>query len=305
MIFLVKPDVSIPKLTIIKNDDYITILQRKWGLYCSVLYAALKAHERLGNLVGQHDYLGDAAINKQSKTTRHNDGLYALHRAMKCASKLNASIRLGDQGGSTPEGKKTAMAAHAHINKDYIPDIYRVGSPHEIWEFKCYSCYKPKPALGNGSARCGGAPSTADGHLFAHGNTLEYLHVRVYGLEARGAPDDDAFNRETGQGRVHEKKGDYSDALSKGSVVHLMAIESSGGMNDPLIKTLKALDKLSRSPDGHDTTEYGDARHSTTSFFQYHASAPSLAVQLADAHSILAIKLLPCPSSPALHLLAP
>lgn len=33
MIFLVKPDVSIPKLTIIKNDDYITILQRKWGLY--------------------------------------------------------------------------------------------------------------------------------------------------------------------------------------------------------------------------------------------------------------------------------
>ena len=83
-----------------------------------------------------------------------------------------------------------------------------------------------------------------------------------------------------------------------------MAIESSGGMNDPLIKTLKALDKLS-SPDGHDTTEYGDARHSTTSFFQYHASAPSLAVQLADAHSILAIKLLPCPSSPALHLLAP
>ena len=79
MIFLVKPDVSIPKLTIIKNDDYITILQRKWGLYCSVLYAALKAHERLGNLVGQHDYLGDAAINKQSKTTRHNDGLYALH----------------------------------------------------------------------------------------------------------------------------------------------------------------------------------------------------------------------------------
>ena len=103
----------------------------------------------------------------------------------------------------------------------------------------------------------------------------------VYGLEARGAPDDDAFNRETGQGRVHEKKGDYSDALSKGSVVHLMAIESSGGMNDPLIKTLKALDKLSRSPDGHDTTEYGDARHSTTSFFQYHASALSLAVQLA------------------------
>ena len=89
-----------------------------------------------------------------------------------------------------------------------------------------------------------------------------------------------------GQGRVHEKKGDYSDALSKGNIVRLMSIESTGAMSPELVKTLKALDKLAHSPDGNDTTEYGDARHSTRSFFQYHAGALSLAVQLADARSI-------------------
>ena len=89
-----------------------------------------------------------------------------------------------------------------------------------------------------------------------------------------------------GQGRVHEKKGDYSDALSKGNVVNLMSLESTGAMSPDLVKTLKALDKLARSPDGHDATAYGSARHSTRSFFQYHSSALSLAVQLADARSI-------------------
>ena len=98
--------------------------------------------------------------------------------------------------------------------------------------------------------------------------------------------DDPACDRVKGQGRVHAKKGDYSDALSKGNIVNLMSLESTGAMSPDLVKTLKALDKLARSPDGYDTTAYGEARHSTRSFFQYHASALSLAVQLADARSI-------------------
>ena len=65
-----------------------------------------------------------------------------------------------------------------------------------------------------------------------------------------------------------------------------VSLESTGAMSPDLVKTLKALDKLARSPDGYDTTAYGEARHSTRSFFQYHASALSLAVQLADARSI-------------------
>ena len=68
--------------------------------------------------------------------------------------------------------------------------------------------------------------------------------------------------------------------------MHLVSIESTGAMDHKLVKALKALDKLARSPDGHDTTKYGTARHSTRSFFQYHSSALSLAVQLADARSI-------------------
>ena len=284
-LFIIRPDHT-AKHTVVDTDSYLTMLQRKLGLYCSVVYASYVAQARLGRPVGQHEYLGDAAVNNLSKTVRHNEGLWALHRAMKCASKLNASIRLGDQGGGTAAGKARATAEHAHLNAGYIPDMYRVGSPHELWEFKCYSPYKPKPALGNGSARCGGAPSTADGNLFAHGNTLEYLRTKVYGLDVRGSPDQPALNRETGVGRVDAKPGDYSDALGKGSLVHLMSIESTGAMSPDLVKTLKALDKLARSPDGHDATPYGTARHSTHSFFQYHSSALSLAVQLADARSI-------------------
>ena len=87
-------------------------------------------------------------------------------------------------------------------------------------------------------------------------------------------------------GSTREGAGDYSDALSKGSLVHLMSMESTGAMSPDLVKTLKALDKLARSPDGYDSTVYGTARHSTRSFFQYHTSAISLAVQLADARSI-------------------
>ena len=68
--------------------------------------------------------------------------------------------------------------------------------------------------------------------------------------------------------------------------MHLVSIESTGAMNPELVKTLKALDKLARSPDGNDTAVYGEARHSTRSFFQYHSGALSLAVQLADARSI-------------------
>ena len=53
---------------------------------------------------------------------------------------------------------------HAHLNDGHIPDIYRTGPPHILWEWKCYTPFKGKGALGNGSTRGGGAASTTDGH---------------------------------------------------------------------------------------------------------------------------------------------
>ena len=67
-------------------------------------------------------------------------------------------------------------------------------------------------ALGHGSLRCGGAPSTADGGTFAFGNTLEALTAKVLGLKARGTPADRPLDRRTGEGRVHARDGDYADA---------------------------------------------------------------------------------------------
>ena len=53
-----------------------------------------------------------------------------------------------------------------------MPDLI---SGTTLWEFKAITPFHPTPALGNGSANKGGAPSEADGHFIAHGNTLESI----------------------------------------------------------------------------------------------------------------------------------
>ena len=88
-------------------------------------------------------------------------------------------LRVGQPPAATRE-------RHAYLNAGYVPDIYRLGQPHNLWELKCYSPFATNRALGLGSARCGGAASTADGHLFAFGNTEESLRAKVLGLSARG-----------------------------------------------------------------------------------------------------------------------
>ena len=103
--------------------------------------------------------------------------------------------------------------SNAHINNGHIPDMYRLGSPHDVYEFKCYTPFRgTRCALGNGSQRCGGAASTSDGHTFAFGNTEETLRASVYGLTARGAPHDPPLDRRTGVGHFEERRGSYADA---------------------------------------------------------------------------------------------
>ena len=70
------------------------------------------------------------------------------------------------------------------------------------WFFltQCCTPFLPTPALGLGSARRGGAPSTADGHFIALGSTEENLRKITVGLAQIGTPDQPPFDRTTGTG---------------------------------------------------------------------------------------------------------
>ena len=72
------------------------------------------------------------------------------------------------------------MRYYAHVNKGHIPDMVCFGSTITCWEFKCYTPFLPSGAKGNGSARCGGAASRADGHFIALAQTpheLSLIHI--------------------------------------------------------------------------------------------------------------------------------
>ena len=85
--------------------------------------------------------------------------------------KEDSCNRYTDKGDGTPSSKAEASRRHAHLNDGHIPDMYRLGPPHVLYEWKCYTPFRSKGALGNGSRRCGGAASTTDGNSFAFGNT--------------------------------------------------------------------------------------------------------------------------------------
>ena len=82
----------------------------------------------------------------------------------------------------------------------------------ELLEVKCVSPLTKHHAVGRGSARRGGTPASV-GHKIAFGNTLERLHRKILGTDARGSPADGPFDHSTGQGYVAERHGDYYDAL--------------------------------------------------------------------------------------------
>ena len=152
-----------------------------------------------------------------------------------------------------------------------------------LYEFKAYSPFRASVALGHGSARCGGAPSTADGHFVAFGGTEEDLVKTVLGLPQRGLPTEPALDRTTGVGYVAPHKGDYADALSKRFTVVLFNMETSGAVGWRGVRLLRALARKAKRPGHRDGTVYGTARSATSSFFTHHLSAIAAAVALADA----------------------
>ena len=140
------PDVSVKDSTI-DSTDYRTIVQRRLGLYLTCLAVPLDESEARGAVVTQHKRLGDAAINAANCTHRHNEGMNAVFVALKNASAATSPVRLGDKGNGTSESKTEAKRRHAHLNDGHIPDIYRTGPPHILYEWKCYTPFKGKEAL--------------------------------------------------------------------------------------------------------------------------------------------------------------
>ena len=61
----------------------------------------------------------------------------------------------------------------------------------------------------------------------------------------------------------------YADAQRRGNPVSLFVAEPSGGVNDPLRDSLRALDHASRVATSTDATVYGVARSSPTRFYLY------------------------------------
>ena len=295
------PDPSV-KGSVIPSVGFRTRCQRRLGLYVSCLRPELDERARCGFAVTQHDRLGDSFINGANHTKRHNAGLHAIFVALRAANGSSGAICLGDKGDGSESSKAEMLDRHAYLNTGHIPDIYHLGSPHTIWEYKCVTPYLPTPALGLGSPRCGGAASTADGHLFAMGNTEESQRRIVLGTKARGGAGDGPLDRHTGEGRVAQRDGHYADALSKGSAVHLLVTETTSAFSSSLDTLLRALGTATRAPDACDTTHYGSSRSSPRTFYAHHAAAVSAAVQahesltLENAAASLARSLLANPS---------
>ena len=270
------PDVSIPH-SHVHSLKFTSAIQRRLGLYISAIVPALTF---AGTPASQHDLLGDSTINAANHTYRHNAGLSALYTAVLAAS--STTVSLGDKGDGTRGSLATSR--HAHLNSTHIPDLI---SGTTLWEFKAITPFHPTPALGHGSPSRGGAPSTADGHFIAHGNTLESITRLTRGLIARGTSSDPPLDRVTGVGRVAAFNGHYADAIDKKNPLILFLVETTGALSLEARAAIAYLHRLTKPRCARDGTQYGTARGATTSFRRHHTAAISSAVILADAETLL------------------
>ena len=149
--------------------------------------------------------------------------------------------------------------------------------------FKVWTPFTVTQALGYGSTAKGGAPSTADGRLFAFGNTLESAIKKVLGLRQQGVDGQKAYDRTSGEGFVAAHDGDYADAQRKRYSVVLFNVESTGAIGPRAVRLLAQLAKDVKRKGATDGTVYGAARTSTRSFFVHHLSAVAAGVVYADA----------------------
>jgi len=283
------PDLTVSS-SIIGSDAFLVILQRRLGLYLTALAPILNAAAADGQVITEYERLGDADINASNNTARHNAALHAAYHALKSVIPPGAtppSYALCDRGDGSPASKEDAKRRWKWVNATHIPDIARVSAPPFGYELKAYTPFNQKVALGHGSNAKGGAPSTAEGHIYAFGCTEENIRKLVYGLKQIGDPSDEKYDRSTGKGRVDKVDGQYADALQRGIGVALLLVETTGALSAGFMTILRILAKQARLPGATDLTQYGEGRASPKAFLTHHVANISTAVQAADAHTVL------------------
>ena len=192
--------------------ESLAIAQRRAGLYLSCLAPSLDARAAQGQIVSQATRLGDDALNSANCTARHNRALGAIYTALKAGTPAGNTIRLGDKGDGSAASREEARQRQKYLNANHVPDIIRFGGRVDLFEVKCYTPFRTsRQSLGHGSARRGGAASTADGHFIAMGNTEEHLITIVLGHPARGDPDGPALDAR----RQHRARGCQGRALRR------------------------------------------------------------------------------------------
>jgi hypothetical protein len=177
----------------VHSRTFLASVQYRAGLFLSALKPALDAFTAAGLPASTADRLGDPFINAKDsgKARRHNAVLACWATAIRAAS--TTSVVQGDKGNGKHHGSSSAEAKqrYAHFNASHVPDlIWLSASPsgsHLLFEVKVYTPFLTSTALGHGSRRNGGAPSTSEGHHLAFGNTEEALLRTILGTRQRGA----------------------------------------------------------------------------------------------------------------------
>ena len=245
-------------------------MQRRGGLVIS---------EADGLFDDVYDKLGDKFSNNGEYNRRHHGVLYKTRDAM-------AAVAVG----SIVQGDKAEPEKVSYINEGKTVDIAEVGGDEVTGGDVCVDTKVPSPltktrTAGLGSVQNGGNPASV-GHIYAFGNTEELLRIKVLGCRRRGRRRQGPFNHSTGKGWVKEVKGDYADALSKGSRVIPGVVETMGGVVPHLRAYLRYLARRARHAGGLDGTVYGSSRTSASSFYSHHIQRIGLAAQLGDARGI-------------------
>jgi hypothetical protein len=278
----------------IHSRTFIASVQYRAGLFISALKPALDALAAAGTPVTTAERLGDAFINAKSsgKARRHNAVLACWATAIRAAS--TTSVIQGDKGNGQHHGSSSAEAKqrYAHFNAGHVPDlIWLSASPsgsHVLFEVKVYTPFLANTALGHGSQRNGGAPSTTEGHHLAFGNTEEALLRLILGTRQRGQPTDRPLDHSTGYGYVAAHSGHYADGIAKGNDAIPLISETLGGINRTAVNTLHRLHALTAPASARDGTQYGISRSATTSFHAHHLRLISLATHRENIAILLA-----------------
>ena len=109
---------------------------------------------------------------------------------------------------------------------------------------------------------------------------------RSGGGRGSGREGDKPFNHRTGLGYVAPHAGHYADALSKGTNVVLVLVETTGAVHPNVASMLRAWHNEAGEPGHADRTKYGTSRSATRSFFSHHLRLISLAAAIGSVVAI-------------------